>query len=289
MLAQHIDMTNEAYHAHEAIGASMIETFRHSRREYHARYIAKTEPPKESPAMAFGTLVHLLVLEPELAESRIADPFPDVAPDGKKWLRRKGSDHEKWWQEELDKREGMLQCDAEDLQRARDCVAAIKDNEKAAAFFARKGKPEYSIFWTDAASGLACKCRVDWMSSVAVDLKTTRDATPAEYAKQLVQLGYARKKAHYEAGLRALFGDKAPPFIHIAVESVAPHRVANYELDDRDKEGYSLGEGQRRTLLHWIAKCMESGDWREPWERKPITLQLPSWAFHEDSYQFSGE
>lgn len=82
------DLSNEDYHADTgAFSASALEDFRDSRRLFEARYITKTLPPKAAtPAMELGTCVHLRILEPERYFATLAEPFPEEAPDGKKWL-----------------------------------------------------------------------------------------------------------------------------------------------------------------------------------------------------------
>src|SRR5687767_7846345 len=54
--AEHRPMSAAEYHAHPALGASMLETFRESRRKFHALYVAKTmTPTPASGAMQLGT------------------------------------------------------------------------------------------------------------------------------------------------------------------------------------------------------------------------------------------
>ena len=60
--------------------------------------------------------------------------------------------------------------------------------------------------------------------------------------------------------------------------------MAVYELDDLDRDGNSLGYRQWRQTLRELAKCYETGDWSDPWERQVTKLQLPGWAFFEDDY-----
>lgn len=279
-------MPAEEYHAHAALGSSDLELFRESRRAFYGVKVAGGEAKPSTPPMDFGTVVHLMLLEPDRVSEVVAEPYPAKARDGKKWLKRKGSDHEKWWNEEVEKRTGKLAFTVEDWERANAVVAAAKANKQAMKFLERDGRFEYSIFWTDRDTGMELKCRVDWLSSVALDLKTTRDPSPKEYAKQLARLGYHRKKAHYEAGLLALYGKSAPRFAHMAIETSKPFRLAFYELDDRDNNGESLGRGERRSLLWEISRCFETGDWREPWEKKPKVLCLPGWAFREAEYTY---
>lgn len=282
--AEHIPMPAADYHADAANGSSDLELFRQSRREYHAVKVAKTKPPKAATEpMQLGTMIHCKLFEPEKFHEVVADPLPKLAPDGKKWLRRQGSDHEKWWQEELNKREGRIACDADTLETVDNVVAAIRANPWAARILGEPGETEYSVFWTDSETGLRLKCRFDWFSATVLDLKTTASADPRDYSRQVFRLGYHRKWAHYKAGLNALRGEQSP-FVHIAAETSGFYRVGCFEIDDRDKHGFALGVAQRRRTLHDLAECYETGDWREPWEKMVVVLELPASAFYEDQY-----
>ena len=73
--------------------------------------------------------------------------------------------------------------------------------------------------------------------------------------------------------------------MHIVVSTEPPFASGAYDLCDKGRDGKSLGEKQWRRAITEIAKCYESGDWSDPWEREIISLELPAFAFSEDSYQ----
>jgi hypothetical protein len=284
------DEPAEVYHSRDENGASMLEDFRDNRRYYRARYIDRTHPGKEpTPAMLFGTMVHLLVLEPDRFADMVADPMPDLsgnAPDGKKWNRRKGSDHEAWWQEELDKRAGKIAADQKTLDRVTAAANAIKSHPVVASILDNDAG-EVSHYWTDEETGLRCKCRVDWLASnCAMDIKCAVDPSPAGFARRIVQLGYHRKLAHYLDGLQACHGEPVP-LVHVAVEPEWPHRVGVYEIDDL-RDGVALGRQQRREVLSQLASCLQNDEWSEPWETGVTALRIPNYAWNENDYTFGG-
>lgn len=284
-MAEHREITAEEYHRHPAISAGKVEDFIESRRLFEGRYVTKALPPKEAtPAMELGTFIHLRILEPDRFNESLADPYPETAPDGKNWLRRKGSDHEKWWAEEVAKRVGKIALEEFELDRINAIAESVLSRRWATQLLRGDGQAEYSIFWTDEGTGLACKCLVDWFSRLSLDLKTTGDASPSAFAKTSVRLGYHRKKAHYLAGLKAIT-KRDSPMLHIVVSTEPPFACGAYDLGDKGRDGKSLGERQWRRALLEIAKCFESGDWSDPWEREIISLELPAFAFTEDSYQ----
>lgn len=281
------ELSNDEYHSHAAIGASMLETFRESRRLYEARYVTKTLPaPPPSPAMELGTAIHLRLLEPERYRASLAEPYPELAPDGKKWLRRQGSDHERWWADEVAKREGKLALEQATIDQIEAIAASVLAKPWAKSLLASDGRPEYSIFWTDEETGLPLKCRVDWFRPIiSIDLKTTGNATPERFVKQCVSLGYHRKRSHYLAGIRALTGDKRARMVHVAVATDPPYPAGGYDLVDRDRmTGKSLGDLEWRYTLRQLQHCLDTGDFSDPWELEILTLEYPAWAYTQQSY-----
>lgn len=284
--AEHVAMTAEQYHAHPATGASMVEDFIASRRLFEARYVTHTMPPRApTRPMQLGTLIHLRILQPKLFPDKVAEPYPEQAPDGKNWLRRKGSDHEKWWADEVAKREGKIDVTVDELRTIEAVTESVLSKRWAKTLLRSDGESEFPIFWTDAETGLRLKCMVDWFSKFSLDLKSTVDPSPLPYARTLVRLGYHRKLANYRAGLIAFTDDPDVHFIHIAAGTEAPFPAGAYEIVDNDRDGKSLGHRQWRRALREIAECYESGNWEEPYEREIVALQIPGWAFTEDAYQ----
>lgn len=281
------ELSNEDYHADAAIGASMLEDFRESRRLYEGRYVLKTIPPREcSPAMQLGTWFHTRILEPNRYFDSLADPLPDVAPDGKNWYRRKGSDHEKWWAEELEKRHGKIAISESTRQQIESMAASLLAKRWARRLLEGNGQCEYSIFWNDPETGLNCKLRCDWLSSISLDIKTTERPQPSAFVRTAVEYGYHRKRSHYLAGIQAYTSEKEPMLLHLAVGSVAPYTAGAYELGDTDRYlNRSLGFMEWRHTLRTLAKCIETGDFADAWEMEVMRLDYPAYAFTQSQYQ----
>lgn len=283
--AVHRPMGSTEYHAHPAFGSSALEQFRESRRVFYGVFIAREIPPREpSDAMEFGTLLHWRLLEPIKLVTKV-NIFPETAGDGSEWNWRK-PDHrnERDEIEAKAKENGLLSIPRETMVAVDEIASGVETNKSAAKILSQPGKPEFPIFWTDPTTGLDLKIMVDWFADVCLDIKTTRDPAPAAYAKQCSNLGYHRKFAHYKAGLRA-FCDGPKDFVHLAIGTNKPYTVGQYNLVDNDKNGYSLGECQRRRMLHDLAECIRTGDWREPWEKGIVDLELPPWSHGEDAWQ----
>lgn len=281
------ELPAEEYHADPAIGSSMLEDFRESRRLYEGRYTLKTIPPRDvTPAMQLGTWFHTRLLEPGRYFDLLADPLPESAPDGKNWYRRKGSDHERWWAEELERRQGKIAIGESTRKQIESMAASLLSRRWAHRLLEGNGECEFSIFWTDAETGLNLKCRVDWKSLISLDIKTTERPWPSAFVRTAVELGYHRKRAHYLAGLQAFTGEKEPMLLHLAVGSVPPYSAGAYELGDTDRYvNASLGLMEWRHTLRTLAKCIETGDFSDAWEREIMLLEYPAYAFTQSQYQ----
>lgn len=273
-------MPAERYHADEAIGSTMLEVFRESRRLYEARYIKKTIPAKEpSAVMERGTLIHLRLLEPERFSAETA-LIPSDAPQ-----RRSKVDKE-WWAsfEETNKDKHLITAD--DLACINGAAESVLSKRWASKLLRGDGQPEFSIFWNDKETGLRLKVRVDWFAlPVSTDLKTTGDAAPAKFVRRCVDLGYHRKHAHYLAGIQAYTGDKDPLMVNVAVSTSPPFSSGAYNINDFDSRmNARLGVMERRNVLRDLAKCYDTGDWSDTWENEIMELAYPAYAFTQSAY-----
>ena len=178
-------MDNAAYHAHPAVSKSHLDLVARSPLHYWARYIdSKRELPEPTPAMRIGTALHTLVLEQDQFEERyITAPQVD---------RRTKVGKEAWaeFEAEAGDRELIAADDRAQISRMAEAVWA---HPAAAALLHWEGKAETTHMWTDPATGLACKCRPDWLTNdgrLIVDLKTTEDASPAGFRKSIGAFRY---------------------------------------------------------------------------------------------------
>jgi hypothetical protein len=90
---------------------------------------------------------------------------------------------------------------------------------------ARARKERRNRFWRAAWYGARCRARLDFLSndhSLALDYKSTTDATPAAFSHQIARMGYHYQAEFYSRGVEALFGAR-PQFIFLAQETVAPY------------------------------------------------------------------
>lgn len=269
-------MTNEEYHAHPAIGASGLKLMARSPLHYWAAYIdPEREPMKPSAAMALGTATHCAILEPH----RFDDLYT-VMPEG---LDRRTTQGKALWAEiEATGKQVLKADDFDRLMRMRTAVQSSRDGMHvmlhATAF-------EHSLFWTDSATGVACKIRPDiyvapcaaFPSGLIADLKTTSDASPAAFGRQAWGLSMHIQAALYTVGAQiALNLPQRPAFAWIAVESDRPHAVMVYHAPD---DVIAYGDREVARLLELYARCMAEYHWPAYGDAQPLTL--PGYAVRE--------
>ena len=253
------DMTNEEYHLSPAISSSAVKTVA-TKSVAHWKYGQR----QHKAAFDMGTAVHTLVLEPHNAHTVWCGP---ETRRGKEWKERKA---------EADESGCILLPEAEYAQ-ARDMAEAVRANKEAAALLGGDLVCEASVFGHDEASGLDLRCRPDgWRKDIdmLVDLKTTIDASPAGFAKQVANFGYHMQDYFYRR-VMALEGVEIDRFAFIAVEKEPPYATGVYELDWASLEE---GEAAVKAALEQIKHAQTTGNFSTGNEGLQ-TIQIPRWAF----------
>jgi len=220
-------------------------------------------PMPDAPNLALGRAVHCAVLEPVefVVRYRVFGSSRSTKAEREQF----GAEHVTG-----------LTPDSYDEVKA---MAASVHRHPSASLLLAFGEAEVSLVWTDEETGLRCKARVDWLGEIAaVDLKTTKDASPSGFARAVANYRYHVQQSHYLAGCEAL-GLPASDFVFVAVEKTEPYPVACYQLSDA-----AAGTGHRlwRRDLTAFADCKKSGRW-PAYSDEIEVLHLPAWALHEES------
>ena len=206
------DMTNADYHAHEGISSTAVKTvFKSSLAHW------KGAVRKENPAFDLGSAVHALVLE----------PHRNLVVRGP--VDRRGS---KWKDKQAELTADQVLLPEAEFDVARQMADNILAHPSAAGYFGDGMVAEQSIFADCPDTGLLLKCRPDALShNVIVDIKTTVDASPSGFDKQVWQYGYGIQDAFYRR-VCSLAGLDVDDFIFVAVEKQPPYVVAVHVLSD---------------------------------------------------------
>lgn len=248
---------------------SLIKAMDDSALAYHH---ALTNPREDTAALALGRVVHSLVFEPETLDTDYA-VFDGPARRGKEWEAFKAAN------------EGRTIFKTDEIAEARAMAAAIRANPLVQPYLKAAGQFERVVSWTDPATGLFAKAKMDWIipsQRILIDLKTTKSIAPRRFAADVARYKYHGQMAHYSNGCEYGLGWRPDRVILIAVEKSAPYDVAVYEMDDAGKE---CGKELAATLLGRIKWCEERNVWpgaQFDWDTRTLTettLELPGWLY----------
>jgi hypothetical protein len=267
-------LSNEDYHRKaRGVSKSALDKIARSPAHYYAAYLDPAAPPwpDPTPAMRAGTLAHCATLEPAEFDARYV-----VSPEG---IDRRTKAGKEAWEEFQASAAGREIIGAEERAKAFAQAASVLRLPDVAEAM-ETGHAEVSMFWTDCETGLACKCRPDWIHScgdagvILLDLKTTKDASPREFAKSVANYRYHVQAAFYSDGFEAATGRKVLAFIFAAVEGDYPYQAAAYMLDEAAMQA---GRAEYRRNLRTLAECRTTNEW--PGYSSAIEmLSLPAWA-----------
>lgn len=260
--------TADEYFASPRISRSRLEVFIES-----PKLFASGDSQEETPALRWGRLVHLRVLEPAEFRQRIYVKPADLN-------RRSNAG-----KAELDRiaAEGLLTVSYDEAQRLEAINAAVLAHPLAGRMI-KTSEREVAFTWRDEPTGLGCRARLDLVKlrsggAAIIDLKSTDDPSPREFGRSAGRYGYHRQAAFYSRPIAEIVG-AAPVFFFIAVRSTAPHEVAVYEVDQAD---IAAADKQCDRAMEQLARCIETNTWAAPWESPTAqTLDIPRWALEEN-------
>ncbi len=250
-----------AYRAADGLNQSALKPLRKS--PMHAHHAADN-PPKQSAAMALGTLTERLLVVPDDLR---AVPKPD------------GRTKEGKAQAEQAEASGILLVTPDDWQRA-ECMAANVRASKQAQELLDGCEFCQPCYWE--VGGQRRKALFDAVDTVRhriVDLKTTSvDMTRGSLQRQVATYDYAIQAAWYMQGYAAVHG-VVPEFWFLFVESAAPHAVVAVQLD---ADWLAHATDEMETMAAVWQQCSEAGVWPGPAEMMAdsgkLTLSRPTWA-----------
>lgn len=240
----------------------------------HMRH-ALTVQRHDTPAMRWGRLVHMAVLQPiELLRLPRWEGYEDR--NGDQCYAKRG---DAWAQfcASLGNRDYISADEIEPLERITDAASKALDR------LPRIVDAEVKIEWTDRLYGAAV-CRVDALlaGGAWLEVKTTGNIEKRAFMSQCERLGYPLQMGWYAHGLaqRADGGQVGPCWL-LAIESDQPHATAIYSVPDPIlRAGYEEAEAIAR---HYRA-CEAAGVWPGPYDDGAGDYERPGWAVGGDEW-----
>lgn len=260
MIAElHESMPIEVYHNSYAISKSGLDRINRSPAHYCAWLKEKKKP---SPEMKFGTRAHTFILEPEKVQN-LYEIEPELNKNTNKYKALR-ADVEASGKEFIS---------ADDWRVFSAMRKAVHEHPEVKKLF-KFGKAEQSIFWNDERTGMACRCRPDWLDKgLIVDLKTTEDARPETFMRHAYNMRYHVQAAFYIDGVKA-HQEVIPHFFFIVVERKPPHGVVVYQASHKFIE---LGRQEYRRNLATYSECIHKNEWPAYCAERQL-LEVPAWA-----------
>lgn len=252
-----IGMTNAEYHANPAISSSDVKMVATKSLAHW-----KNKVRKPSTAFALGTAVHAMVLEPHL----------DLVVRGPE--DRRGN---KWKEASLAADlEGKLLLTESDYEQAAAMADAVKAHPVVQKWMAMSDFiAEASFFAEDSLTRARIKCRPDgFIPSIGLvfDIKTTTDASPEGFPREVRKYGYDLQADFYLRVLQSA-GYNADDFFFVCVEKEPPYAVGIHTLD----HAYMRSAEMRvSAILEKISNAQATGDFTTGW---PLInhIPLPRW------------
>lgn len=238
-------MTEQEYRQHPAVNKSTLWEMRKS--PAHYKY-ALEHPREDTPALRFGRALHMAVLEPEAFKQHYV-LMPEIDRRTKA-----GKEEYQRFMEYAGDREIISHDDYEAILGMHDAIWADQD----AADLLDGCQTEQPVFWTDDATGIECKCRIDACKpGVVIDLKTCESASTEAFKRDALRLGYDVQAAHYLRGYRAHFGRNADWYF-IAVEKKPPYAVNVIHATD---DFVDRGTWILIDLMDKLKECRDKDTW----------------------------
>ena len=126
--------------------------------------------------------------------------------------------------------------------------------------------------WQEA--GLHMKGELDLIlpqQRIIVDIKTTIDERPAEFAKSIVNWRYDVQAVQYLTAMEQLTGDEWT-YYWLCIRNKMPYSVSVIECDD---EWRRLGKDYRDLYIENITRRTEENDWLA--DDQPQVCEIPRW------------
>jgi hypothetical protein len=242
-------------------------------RHVKAAWTRLHHPDDPSQAMIEGSAFHAMLFEPNEYEQRFAAyPRYDKRTKAGKAL----------WEEWEAENAGKWHLSIEKMLELQSQVHALLAHPVASRWIDQAVYHEFAVFWTHPTYGFPCKALVDAVSrdeglTWVWDAKTTRDATPGFWAREIANRSYIVQAAWTLDGLDQIaMADRE--FAFVALETGGFMDVAIYRCGP-----LSLFEARHRiekACKKW-ARALETGVF--PGATTEIqTLEVPRWALtHE--------
>ena len=267
-------MTNAEYHAADGLSRSALWEFRKLPAYYHYRYLSgEYIASPETEALALGTLVHTMVLEPQEVEARYY-----VMPKVNRSTKVGKAMHAACVSEANGRTLVNEETHAQAFLMSKNLIDAM--TEQGIKLYGSQALREHSIFWQHEPTRLNLKARPDALCApLMIDIKTSLDASYRAFQGSAWKEGYYLQAAMLMEACKAV-DEPCDAFCFAVVEKKPPYATALYMLDDSALE---YGQKLLSQLLEEYKICMNTNNWPSYGVKM---LLAPTWAPNSESREY---
>lgn len=211
------------YHADRtALSCSLLKPLLVSPAHFQAALVKRGS---FSPAKDFGSLLHVLLLQPHLVGQEIA-VYPGMAVERDREFKKFSIANA-----------NKIVVDEGTFSKALVLGEKIQNTPykgRPIGRFLEESQTEVSMYFNDPTTGLRLRVRPDiYHPDISFDLKSTRQANKTAFARDAIDMGYDLQSFIYTLA-RALFegSAKSKPFVFIAAETNDPNSVFALEAGE---------------------------------------------------------
>jgi hypothetical protein len=254
MNARILICTDTEYHADPAPQPSLSSSIAKILLEQSPRHAWLAHPklnpnfvPEEDERFDLGSAAHSMLLE--------GDASPIVWIEADDW-RKKATKEARQAARDDDKLPLLLKYRAVLEAMVVEAHRFVASSELADIL--NTGDAEQTVIWQEA--GTHCRARLDLLSAgrrIILDYKSTENAEPNAFIRQIGRMGYDIQAEFYALGIKALTGQE-PTFVFLAQEITPPHSCSLVALSNAYRE---IGQSKVSRALRLWAYCLSRNEW----------------------------
>lgn len=251
-----VEMDDNTYRSYGAVAQSDLKLIR-SKSLHHYRNMIRS---KSTPAQVLGRGIHACIYEPEIFKTQYIE-----LPQG--FDRRTKARREEY---ETMAEKGIV-LSHEDYKLCGQIRDSVHSHDVAENII--KGSVfERVVIARDKKTGILLKGKLDgYKTGVISDLKTTVNAQPNAFIRDIFKYGYHFQAAFYIDLVERCTG-LTPKYYIIAVEKSFPYAVSLFEMSAKT---LAIGRTQYKETLSVLERAKQNNSW--PSYKTMTTVAPPKW------------
>lgn len=259
-------VSDEVYHSWNALNASLFESG-DTEREWRHEMLS---PSPSTGAQRLGTMIHLLLLQPDVYAKTNFVPVEAVKMESTGLVRKLHDDADIETFQAADALCGGIAVCPHWPELVEQMGAVAYSNPEFARLMEHVSpdERELSVVWEDK-SGAICKCRIDALSRMddpddgmpafyLLDVKSSRSIK--SFASNIYKLKYHVSAAHYTNGVKAGMG-LDPSRVRVVYAVIQKPPVLDCLVMDLDPTYLDVGRTELASLKQRFVNALVSGKW----------------------------